>query len=201
MGVTSFTGRVQPPQPPPLCRYKKPKSQSPTPRQTKPVTYGTDSREANCLIAEPAFVLLMRRRKHELASLDEGHRSHCYLHCLSKFSLLKANARRSLRPNSEVPACIVNKVFVPLNDRTDPRPWPLWELPKWRPSMKMNTWMELRRHHGPSYTGWDPGLRPPWSMIEEVKTEKAGEVRSPTCALANLGKSIAREKISGASTP
>ena len=31
-------------------------------------------------ISEPAFVLLMRRRKHELASVDEGHRSQCYLH-------------------------------------------------------------------------------------------------------------------------
>ena len=46
------------------------------------VSYGTDSREANCLVAGPAFDLRMRRRKHELAFVDEGHHSHCYLQSL-----------------------------------------------------------------------------------------------------------------------
>ena len=36
----------------------------------------------NCLVSEPAFVLLMRRRKHEPASVDERHwRS--FIHCRS----------------------------------------------------------------------------------------------------------------------
>ena len=50
---------------------------------------GTNSCEANCLVAGP----LMRRRKHELASVDECHRSSRYLHSLSKFRLVNGGTR------------------------------------------------------------------------------------------------------------
>ena len=63
----------------------------------------------------------MRRRKHELASVDEGHwRS--FIPCQSSVS----ESERQKKPSSEQwsPSRIVNEVFVPLNDRTDPRPRP-----------------------------------------------------------------------------